>query len=127
MARRATGLQSSMTRYPEKSPFPVGQVRRYLEPGPIVLVSSSWRGRTNIMTMGSAYGDGIHAFARRMRYRRRQSQLSHDPEQRRMRHQSANDGLDRCGGGDRQHSGAEIDKFREFGLTAEKPRRSERL
>ena len=27
-------------------------VRRYLEPGPIVLVSSSWRGKTNIMTLG---------------------------------------------------------------------------
>ena len=32
--------------------LPVWQVRRYLEPGPIVLVSSAWRGRTNIMTMG---------------------------------------------------------------------------
>jgi len=36
-----------------------------------------------------------------------------------MRHQSANDRLDRCGCGDRPF-GAEIDKFREFGLTAEK-------
>ena len=26
--------------------------RRYLEPGPIVLVSSAWKGETNIMTMG---------------------------------------------------------------------------
>ncbi len=32
--------------------LPVSQVRRYLEPGPIVLVSSAWRGRTNVMTMG---------------------------------------------------------------------------
>jgi flavin reductase (DIM6/NTAB) family NADH-FMN oxidoreductase RutF len=35
-----------------KIDFPVSQVRRYLEPGPIVLVSSAWRGETNIMTMG---------------------------------------------------------------------------
>ncbi|WP_240791005.1 flavin reductase family protein [Roseomonas sp. AR75] len=28
------------------------QVRRYLEPGPIVLVSSHWRGRSNVMTLG---------------------------------------------------------------------------
>jgi flavin reductase (DIM6/NTAB) family NADH-FMN oxidoreductase RutF len=35
-----------------KFDFPVGAVRRYLEPGPIVLVSSKWRGRTNIMTLG---------------------------------------------------------------------------
>jgi flavin reductase (DIM6/NTAB) family NADH-FMN oxidoreductase RutF len=32
--------------------FPVAEIRRYLEPGPVVLVSSSWQGKTNIMTMG---------------------------------------------------------------------------
>jgi flavin reductase (DIM6/NTAB) family NADH-FMN oxidoreductase RutF len=36
----------------DKRDFPVDDVRRYLEPGPIVLVSSAWRGNTNIMTMG---------------------------------------------------------------------------
>src|SRR3546814_13817204 len=36
----------------EKKGFPVSDVRRFLEPGPIVLVSSAWRERTNIMTMG---------------------------------------------------------------------------
>ena len=41
-----------MTRRPQKSDFPVSQVRRYLEPGPIVLVSSQWQGKTNIMTLG---------------------------------------------------------------------------
>jgi flavin reductase (DIM6/NTAB) family NADH-FMN oxidoreductase RutF len=41
-----------MARLPRKADFPVGQVRRYLEPGPIVLVSSQWRGKTNIMTLG---------------------------------------------------------------------------
>jgi flavin reductase (DIM6/NTAB) family NADH-FMN oxidoreductase RutF len=30
----------------------VDDVRRFLEPGPIVLVSSAWKGKTNIMTMG---------------------------------------------------------------------------
>jgi flavin reductase (DIM6/NTAB) family NADH-FMN oxidoreductase RutF len=35
-----------------KRDFPLDQIRRYLEPGPIVLVSSAWRGKTNIMTMG---------------------------------------------------------------------------
>jgi flavin reductase (DIM6/NTAB) family NADH-FMN oxidoreductase RutF len=35
-----------------KGDFPVDEIRRYLEPGPIVLLSSAWRGRTNIMTMG---------------------------------------------------------------------------
>ncbi len=41
-----------MARHPVKTDFPVSQVRRYLEPGPIVLVSSRWQGRANIMTMG---------------------------------------------------------------------------
>jgi flavin reductase (DIM6/NTAB) family NADH-FMN oxidoreductase RutF len=36
----------------EKKDFPVSNVRRFLEPGPIVLVSSAWNGRSNIMTMG---------------------------------------------------------------------------
>jgi flavin reductase (DIM6/NTAB) family NADH-FMN oxidoreductase RutF len=35
-----------------KQDFPVDQARRYLEPGPIVLVSSHWKGRSNIMTLG---------------------------------------------------------------------------
>ena len=39
-------------RIPKKRAFPVAKARRYLEPGPIVLVSSRWQGATNIMTMG---------------------------------------------------------------------------
>jgi flavin reductase (DIM6/NTAB) family NADH-FMN oxidoreductase RutF len=35
-----------------KSDFPLEQVRRHLEPGPIVLVTSRWKGKTDIMTMG---------------------------------------------------------------------------
>jgi flavin reductase (DIM6/NTAB) family NADH-FMN oxidoreductase RutF len=35
-----------------KKDWPVANVRRFLEPGPIVLVTSAWRGKTNIMTMG---------------------------------------------------------------------------
>jgi flavin reductase (DIM6/NTAB) family NADH-FMN oxidoreductase RutF len=40
-----------MTRYAKKD-FPVANIRRFLEPGPIVLVSSAWKGAINIMTMG---------------------------------------------------------------------------
>jgi flavin reductase (DIM6/NTAB) family NADH-FMN oxidoreductase RutF len=36
----------------KKRDFPVSNVRRFLEPGPIVLVSSAWKGQRNIMTMG---------------------------------------------------------------------------
>ena len=35
-----------------KRDFPVSDIRHYLEPGPIVLVSSKWRDKANIMTMG---------------------------------------------------------------------------
>jgi flavin reductase (DIM6/NTAB) family NADH-FMN oxidoreductase RutF len=41
-----------MAKLPKKTDFPVSQVRRYLEPGPIVLVSSAWQGKPNIMTLG---------------------------------------------------------------------------
>ena len=33
-------------KHPRKSDFPASRVRRYLEPGPIVLVSSKWKGKT---------------------------------------------------------------------------------
>ncbi len=35
-----------------KRDFPLAEVRRFLEPGPIVLVSSAWKDQGNIMTMG---------------------------------------------------------------------------
>ena len=41
-----------MTKHAERSDFPVSQARRYLEPGPIVLVSSRWKDKSNIMTLG---------------------------------------------------------------------------
>jgi flavin reductase (DIM6/NTAB) family NADH-FMN oxidoreductase RutF len=40
-----------MKRYAKKD-LPVSNIRRFLEPGPIVLVSSAWQGHKNIMTMG---------------------------------------------------------------------------
>lgn len=40
-----------MRRYKKKD-FPVHNVRRFLEPGPIVLVSSAHKDQANIMTMG---------------------------------------------------------------------------
>jgi flavin reductase (DIM6/NTAB) family NADH-FMN oxidoreductase RutF len=40
-----------MSKYSKKD-FPVHDVRRFLEPGPIVLVSSAHGNETNVMTMG---------------------------------------------------------------------------
>src|SRR5262245_8459710 len=47
MSERRTNLKPY-----DKKVFPVSNVRRFLEPGPIVLVSSAWNGKANIMTMG---------------------------------------------------------------------------
>ena len=33
-----------------KKAFPLSKIRRFLEPGPIVLVSSAWKKESNIMT-----------------------------------------------------------------------------
>ncbi|WP_457318096.1 flavin reductase family protein [Stenotrophomonas sp. P5_B8] len=40
-----------MRRY-RKFDYPVEDVRRFLEPGPIVLVTSAWKGQRNVMTLG---------------------------------------------------------------------------
>jgi len=40
-----------MKRY-RKLDYPVDEVRRFLEPGPVVLVSSAWKGQRNVMTLG---------------------------------------------------------------------------
>lgn len=37
--------------YRRKRDFPLSRIRHYLEPGPVVLVSSAWRGHANVMTM----------------------------------------------------------------------------
>jgi flavin reductase (DIM6/NTAB) family NADH-FMN oxidoreductase RutF len=102
-----------------KVDFPVAKVRRYLEPGPIVLVSSAWRDKTNIMTMGwhtmmeftpSLVGcivaGGNHSFDLIRRSREcvinvPTTDLTH-----------AVVGIGNC-------SGATVDKFKKFGLTAE--------
>lgn len=35
-----------------KKNFPISEIRQILEPGPVVLVSTAWKGKENIMTMG---------------------------------------------------------------------------
>ena len=43
--------RSPMTTYPNRS-FPVEKIRRFLEPGPIVMVTSAYRGERNVMALG---------------------------------------------------------------------------
>jgi flavin reductase (DIM6/NTAB) family NADH-FMN oxidoreductase RutF len=40
------------TKFYKKRDFPVSEIRRFLEPGPIVLVSSAYKGERNVMTLG---------------------------------------------------------------------------
>src|SRR5438105_8717072 len=49
---RWTAEPHSAMRAVTKNDFPISKIRRFLEPGPIVLVSSAWKAETNIMTMG---------------------------------------------------------------------------
>jgi flavin reductase (DIM6/NTAB) family NADH-FMN oxidoreductase RutF len=95
-------------------------VRRHLEPGPVVLVSSAWKGKTNIMTMGwhmimesspSLVGcyiwDENHSFDM---IRRSKECVINVPTV---------DLVDEVVGIGNS-TGAEVDKFAEFGLTAVK-------
>jgi flavin reductase (DIM6/NTAB) family NADH-FMN oxidoreductase RutF len=43
--------EAAMKKY-RKEDLPLDQIRRHLETGPILLVSSAWKNETNIMTMG---------------------------------------------------------------------------
>jgi flavin reductase (DIM6/NTAB) family NADH-FMN oxidoreductase RutF len=103
---------------PRKHDFPVSEVRRYLEPGPIVLVSSRWRGETNIMTMGwhtvmefapslvgCVIAESNHSFAL---IRRSRECVINLPTT------ALTDIVVAVG----NSTGAEIDKFKELGLTA---------
>lgn len=109
-----------MPKLPKKIDFPVSQVRRYLEPGPIVLVSSKWQGATNIMTLGwhtvlefspSLVGlmiwDGNHSH--RMIRDSRQCVIN-------LPTTALTDTVVGIG----NTTGADIDKFAHFGLTAQK-------
>lgn len=40
-----------MRRYAKRD-YPVADARRYLEPGPVVLLSSAWKDQRNVMTLG---------------------------------------------------------------------------
>jgi flavin reductase (DIM6/NTAB) family NADH-FMN oxidoreductase RutF len=112
-----------MAKRAQKADFPVAQVRRYLEPGPIVLISSALDGRRNIMTLGwhtvmefspSTIGcviaGGNHSFDL---IRTSRECVINLPTTR----------LTDTVVGIGNTSGAEIDKFDHFGLTAQPAKR----
>ncbi len=104
----------------EKITVPLETVRRYLEPGPIVLVSTAWQGKFNVMTLGwhtvmefspSLVGCVIssanHSFEMALRSRECVINLPTT---------ALTDQVVGAG----NTSGANIDKFLHFGLTADK-------
>ena len=102
-----------------KQSFPVSRVRQYLEPGPIVLVSSRWGGRNNIMTMGwhmvmeftpSLLGCLISGGNHSHEMIRKSGECVINLPTTKLTDEVIAIG---------NSSGAEIDKFEEFGLTAQ--------
>lgn len=101
---------------PRRSAFPVDRIRRFLEPGPVVLLSTAWKDQRAIMTLGwhmmlgyDLVGTYIwqanhsHALARRSR-----QCVINLPTAGLL---DAVVGIGNC-------SSAEADKFERFGLTA---------
>jgi flavin reductase (DIM6/NTAB) family NADH-FMN oxidoreductase RutF len=109
-----------MRRHFQKKNVPLDKVRRYLEPGPIVLVSSAWNGRRNIMTMGwhtvmefspSLVGCVIAGSNHSFDMVRRSGECVINVPTTALIDEVVGIG---------NTSGAEVDKFERFGLTAEK-------
>lgn len=103
-----------------KERFPVEKVRRYLEPGPIVLVSSAWKGEHNIMTMGwhtvmefspSLVGCIISSANHSFEMVRKSRECVINLPTTALTDEVVGIGTS---------TGAEIDKFEKFGLTADK-------
>lgn len=100
-----------------KADFPVSDIRRFMEPGPIVLVSSAWKDRTNIMTMGwhmvmgfmpSLLGCYIWDANYSFELIRRSRQCVINIPTTDLINETV--GVGNC-------TGREVDKFKEFGLT----------
>jgi len=101
-----------------KRDFPTDQVRRFLEPGPIVLVSSAWKDERNIMTMGwhMMMGFDPSLFACYLWEENHSFELIRRSKQCVINLPTLDlvdtvVGIGNC-------SGADIDKFEKFGLTA---------
>jgi flavin reductase (DIM6/NTAB) family NADH-FMN oxidoreductase RutF len=103
----------------KKQDFPVAQVRRFLEPGPVVLLSSQWGGQTDIMTMGwhtvmefspSLVGCVISSANHSFGLVRQSGECVINLPTTKLTDVVAKIG---------NSSGAEVDKFAAFGLTAE--------
>ena len=103
-----------------KHDLPVHEIRRFLEPGPIVLVSSQWKGEHDIMTMGwhmvmefspSLIGCFITSANHSYDLIRKSKECVFNIPTTDLMDEVI--GIGNC-------SGTDVDKFEKFGLTAEK-------
>lgn len=106
-----------------KKNLPLIEVRRYLEPGPVVLVSSAWNGSRNIMTMNwhammeftpALFGCVISSANHSFRMVRDSRECAINLPTTALTEEVVGIG---------NSSGLETDKFDEFGLTAEKAKK----
>lgn len=99
-----------------KRNFPVEKIRRFLEPGPVVLVSSAWNGERDIMTMGWHMMLGYDLVGTYIWDENRTHHLVRKSRECAINLPTADllDTVVRIG----NSSGAEGDKFERFGLTA---------
>lgn len=106
-----------------KHDFPVAQIRRFLEPGPVVLVSSKYGDQTDIMTMGwhtvmefspSLVGGVISSANHSFELIRKSRECVIN-----LPTTALTDVVAKIG----NCSGTDVDKFREFGLAAEPAQR----
>ncbi|CAN5261940.1 flavin reductase family protein [soil metagenome] len=104
-----------MKAYAKRS-VPPSDIRRLLEPGPVILVSSAWQGKVNIMTMGwhMMMGDStVGCFVWTADHSRRMIEKSRECV---INVPTAD--IARTVVGIGNTSGSRVDKFAKFGLTA---------
>nr|MBA2816761.1 Phenoxybenzoate dioxygenase subunit beta [Candidatus Pantoea persica] len=65
-----------------KTAFPFSKARKYLEPGPVLLLSSQFEEEHYIMTLGLAHRAGVFALAGRLHDFQHEPHPCADPQQR---------------------------------------------
>lgn len=105
-----------------KHDFPVDRIRRFIEPGPVLLISSNWQGETNIMTCGWHMVMGYDVIGCFIWNQDHSFEMIRQSRECVINVPTAD--MARTVVGIGNTTGAEIDKFAEFGLT---PQPAERV
>ena len=101
----------------KKYDFPVDKVRRFIEPGPVILISSAWKGETDVMTCGWHMMMGYDVIGCFIWDQNHSCDLIRKSRECVINVPTAD--MTKTVVGIGNTTGAEIDKFAEFGLTAQ--------